>query len=177
MGVPCAVGMLVAVIAALTLGPAVITVASRFGLLRTQTRDADPAAGAGSAPWWCGGPGPILVATIALALIGLLTLPGYKTNYDDRHYLPDDIPANVGYAAADRHFSPARMNPELLMVESDHDLRNSGGLPGHRQDRQGASSRCPASPGSRRSPGREGTPIEHTTIPFHAQHAGHHPAA
>ena len=30
----------------------------------------------------------------------------------------------MGYAAADRHFSQARMNPELLMIESDHDLRN-----------------------------------------------------
>jgi putative drug exporter of the RND superfamily len=60
-----------------------------------------------------------------LSLVGLLTLPGYKTNYNDRSYLPADLPANEGYAAADRHFSPARMNPELLMVESDHDLRNS----------------------------------------------------
>ena len=70
-------------------------------------------------------PGPILVATIALSLIGLLTLPGYQTNYNDRNYLPADLPANEGYAAADRHFSQARMNPELLMIESDHDLRNS----------------------------------------------------
>ena len=111
-------------------------------------------------------PGPILVATIALALIGLLTLPGYRTNYNDRNYLPADLPANEGYAAADRHFSPARMNPELLMIESDHDLRNSADflvidkiakadLPGAR-----------ASRGCRPSPGREGTPIEHTSIPF-----------
>ncbi|MGE4362837.1 MAG: RND family transporter, partial [Mycolicibacterium sp.] len=32
---------------------------------------------------------------------------------------------NEGYAVADRHFDQARMNPELLMIESDHDLRNS----------------------------------------------------
>jgi len=31
----------------------------------------------------------------------------------------------VGYAAAERHFSKARLNPELLMIETDHDLRNS----------------------------------------------------
>jgi putative drug exporter of the RND superfamily len=30
----------------------------------------------------------------------------------------------VGYAAAERHFSKARLNPELLMIEADHDLRN-----------------------------------------------------
>ena len=30
----------------------------------------------------------------------------------------------MGYAAAERHFSKARLNPELLMIEADHDLRN-----------------------------------------------------
>ena len=38
--------------------------------------------------------------------------------------IPATAPANVGYAAAERHFSQARLNPELLMVEADHDLRN-----------------------------------------------------
>ena len=69
-------------------------------------------------------PGPVLVTTIGIALIGLLTLPGYKTNYDDSLYMPDTAPSNVGYAAAERHFSKARLNPELLMIETDHDLRN-----------------------------------------------------
>jgi RND superfamily putative drug exporter len=38
--------------------------------------------------------------------------------------MPGDSPSNVGYAAAERHFSKARLNPELLMIEADHDLRN-----------------------------------------------------
>ena len=38
--------------------------------------------------------------------------------------MPDETPSNVGYAAAERHFSKARLNPELLMIEADHDLRN-----------------------------------------------------
>ena len=69
-------------------------------------------------------PGPILVVTIAVALIGLLALPGYKTSYDTRPYMPANAPANIGYAAAERHFSQARLNPELLMIEANHDLRN-----------------------------------------------------
>ena len=125
MGVPLAIGMFITVIAALTLGPAIISVASRFGKTlepkRAMRTRGWRKVGAMVVRW----PGAILVATIALSLIGLLTLPGYKTNYNDRSYLPTDLPANEGYAAADRHFSPARMNPELLMVESDHDLRNS----------------------------------------------------
>ncbi|TFV55787.1 MMPL family transporter [Mycobacterium sp. PS03-16] len=124
LGVPLAIGMVVVVVAALTVGSAIVTVASKFGLLepkRAMRTRGWRKIGAAVVRW----PGPILVATVALSLIGLLTLPGYQTNYNDRNYLPKDLPANEGYAAADRHFSPARMNPELLMVESDHDLRNS----------------------------------------------------
>jgi RND superfamily putative drug exporter len=123
LGAPCAVGMLVAVFAALTLGPAVLAVASFFKLLDPkrilQTRGWRRI-GTAIVRW----PGPILAVTIAIALIGLLALPGYKTDYDNRHYLPSDTPANVGYAAADRHFNQARLNPELLMIETDHDMRN-----------------------------------------------------
>ncbi|BBZ59888.1 MMPL/RND family transporter [Mycolicibacterium monacense] len=123
LGVPLAVGMTIAVFVALTLGPALITVATRFGLLepkRAMRIRGWRRLGAAVVRW----PGPILLLTIALSLIGLLTLPGYKTNYNDRNYLPDDLPAMEGFAAAERHFSVATMNPELLLVETDRDLRN-----------------------------------------------------
>ena len=124
LGVPLAIGMVVVVLGGVVLMTAMISVLSRFGLLepkRLMRVRGWRKIGAAVVRW----PGPILVATIALSLVGLLTLPGYQTNYNDRNYLPDDLPANEGYAAADRHFSQARMNPEVLMVESDHDLRNS----------------------------------------------------
>ncbi|GJJ16356.1 MMPL/RND family transporter [Mycolicibacterium mageritense] len=125
LGIPMAVGMVVAVFAALTLGPALITVASRFGKVLEPKRAMRIRGwrrlGAFVVRW----PGPVLLSTILLSLVGLLTLPGYRTNYNDRNYLPPDLPANAGYAAAERHFSPARMNPELLLIETDHDIRNS----------------------------------------------------
>jgi RND superfamily putative drug exporter len=124
LGVPLAVGMTVAVFVALTMGPAIITVASRFGLLepkRAMRIRGWRKIGAAIVRW----PGPVLLATIALSLVGLLTLPGYQPNYNDRKYLPQDLPANEGFAAAERHFAPATMNPELVLIESDHDLRNS----------------------------------------------------
>ena len=37
-------------------------------------------------------PEPVLAATIALSLIGLLALGGYKVDYDGRHFLPADTP-------------------------------------------------------------------------------------
>ncbi|KMO83184.1 Membrane transport protein mmpL8 [Mycolicibacterium chubuense] len=124
LGVPLAIGMVVVVLAGVVLMVAIISLATRFGLLepkRAMRIRGWRKIGAAIVRW----PGPILVGTIALSLVGLLTLPGYQTNYNDRNYLPADLPANEGYAVADRHFSQARMNPELLMVESDHDMRNS----------------------------------------------------
>jgi len=164
MGVPLAIGMSVVVITALTAGSAIVVVASRFGMLepkRAMRVRGWRKIGAAIVRW----PGPILVATIALALVGLLTLPGYRTNYNDRNYLPADTPANEGYAAADRHFSQARMNPEVLMVESDHDLRNSADFLVINKIAKAifavdGISRVQAITRP------EGTPIEHTSIPF-----------
>jgi RND superfamily putative drug exporter len=124
LGVPLAVGMVVAVLVALTLGPAIITVASRLKFVdpkRAKRIRFWRRLGAAVVRW----PGLILFMTIILALVGLLTLPGYQPSYNDRKYLPADLPANEGFAAAERHFPVARMNPEMLLVETDQDLRNS----------------------------------------------------
>ncbi|GAB5899125.1 MMPL/RND family transporter [Mycolicibacterium mageritense] len=165
LGIPLAIGMTVVVFTALTLGPAIITVATKFGKTlepkRAMRTRGWRKVGAAVVRW----PGPILIATIALSLIGLLTLPGYRTNYNDRNYLPQDLPANTGYAAADRHFSQARMNPELLLIESDHDLRNSADF--LVVDR--IAKRIFQVPGISRVQAitrPQGTPIEHTSIPF-----------
>ncbi len=164
IGVPCAVGMLVAVVIALTLVPAVLTVGSRFGLL-------DPTRKIGVGRWRRVGtaivrwPAPILAATIALALIGLVTLPGYKTSYNDRLYIPKELPANLGYAAADRHFSQARMMPEILMIESDHDMRNPTDFLVLHKLAKGIF-RVPGISRVQAITRPEGTPIEHTSIPF-----------
>jgi putative drug exporter of the RND superfamily len=164
MGVPCAVGMVVSVAVALTLVPAVLTLGSGFGLF-------DPKRTFGFGRWrWIGTaivrwPGPILVATLAIALIGLATLPGYKTSYNDKLYIPKDIPANVGYAAADRHFSQSRMMPEILMLESNHDMRNPADfLVLHKVAK--AIFRVPGISRVQGITRPEGTPIEHTSIPF-----------
>ncbi len=127
LGPPAAIGVLVSLLAALTLGPAVVTLGSHFGLLepkRAMRTRGWRRIGTAIVRW----PGPVLVVTCAVALVGLLALPGYKTMYDPRPYMPGSAPANVGYSAAERHFSAARLNPELLMIETDHDLRNPAGM-------------------------------------------------
>ncbi|BBZ79145.1 membrane protein [Mycolicibacterium anyangense] len=124
LGVPMAVGMVTAVLVALTLGPAMITVASRFGMLepkRAMRIRFWRRLAAGVVRW----PGWVLFLTVLIALVGLIMLPGYQPSYNDRKYLPADLPANQGFAAAERHFPVARLNPEILMVETNQDLRNS----------------------------------------------------
>ncbi|OBJ02767.1 hypothetical protein A5660_21090 [Mycobacterium alsense] len=165
LAIPCAVGVLVAVAVAVTLIPAVLTVGSRFGLFeprRNTNARAWRRVGTAIVRW----PGPILVATLAVTLLGLLTLPGYKPSYNDQKYIPKDIPANLGYEAAARHFPPsAMMAPEILLVETDHDLRN----PADFLVLEKLAKAVLAVPGisSVQAVTRpEGTPIKHTTTPY-----------
>jgi putative drug exporter of the RND superfamily len=164
MGAPCAVGMIVAVAVALTLVPAVLTVASRFGLL-------DPKRALHVRGWRQVGtavvrwPVPIFIATCAVALVGLLALPGYKVSYKDREYIPKTVPGNVGMAAAERHFSQARMMPEILMIESDHDMRNSADFLVLDKLAKGIF-RVEGVARVQSVTRPQGTPLAHTSIPF-----------
>src|SRR3984885_8905223 len=127
LGAPCALGLLVVLAASLTLGPAMVVVGSRFGVFdpkRAHRERGWRRIGTVVVRW----PGPVLVAPPLVALVGLLALPGYTTNYNDRYYIPGYTPANIGYHASDRHFPQARMEPEILMVEADHDLRDPAGM-------------------------------------------------
>ncbi len=164
MGASCAVGMLVAVAAALTLIPAVLSLASRFGLLEPKRMASTRGwrrIGTAIVRW----PAPIFVASCAIAMVGLLALPGYRVSYEDRPYMPQNAPANIGWQAADRHFSEARMRPEVLMVESDHDMRNSADFLVLNKMAKAifAVEGVALVQGVTRP---EGTPLQHTSIPF-----------
>src|ERR1700689_4914434 len=127
MGAPVAIGMLVVVAAGLTLGPAVVFIGSKFGRFETKRQARGKMwrrVGTAVVRW----PAPVFAVSGAVVLVGMVALPGFKTSYNDRHYLPESAPTNIGYAAADRHFSEARMNPDLLMIESDHDMRNTSDM-------------------------------------------------
>ncbi|YCU35593.1 RND family transporter [Mycobacteroides abscessus] len=164
LGVPLAIGMLVVTTAALTLAPATIAVASRFGLLdpkRTLSTRGWRRIGTSIVRW----PGPILVVSIAVALIGLLALPSYRTSYDDRRYMPADMEANAGYVAIERHMSPSRLNPEILMIQADRDLRNSTDMLIIERIAK-AVFHLPGIARVQTITRPLGTPIEHTSIPY-----------
>jgi RND superfamily putative drug exporter len=164
IGVPCAVGMLVAVVVALTLVPSVLAVGSRFGLFEPKRMTESRRwrrIGTAIVRW----PAPILATTLAITALGLIALPGYTTSYNDRLYMPQDVPSSLGYLAADRHFSQSRMMPDILMIETDHDMRNPADfLILHKLAKA-----VFKIPGIERVQGitrPEGTPIQHTSIPF-----------
>lgn len=165
LGIPGALGILVTVAVALTLVPAIVAVGSRFGWF-------DPKRLIHTRRWRRVGtmivrwPGPILVATVALSLIGLVTLPGYKPSYNDQKFLPKDIPANMGYMAAARHFSESRMtSPDLLLIEANHDMRNSADLIVLNKLAKAVFA-VPGIASVQSITRPEGTQIPHTTIPF-----------
>jgi putative drug exporter of the RND superfamily len=164
LGMPSALGLIVVVAGALTAAPAVVAVATRFGLLdprqMTKTRGWRRV-GTAAVRW----PGAVLASSLVIAIVGILIMPSMKVSYNDRFYIPRDLPSNVGYSAAERHFSAATMNPDILMIESDHDMRNGGDM--IILDR--------IAKDVFRSPGIAmvqsitrplGGPIEHTSIPF-----------
>ncbi|OBF08863.1 hypothetical protein A5730_09305 [Mycobacterium sp. ACS4054] len=165
LGIPCAVGISIAVLVALTLGPALIAAGARFGLFepkRAITVHRWRRIGTAIVRW----PAPILIATMAVALIGLLTLPNYRPSYDDQKFIPASIPANVGFAAAERHFPGSRMAmPEILLVETDHDLRNPADMLVINKLAKGVLA-VPGIATVQTVTRPEGVPLQHTTIPW-----------
>jgi RND superfamily putative drug exporter len=124
MGPAVAISMVLTVTGALTLGPAVLSVGSLIGLFdpRQQVKARLYRRIATSVVRW---PKPILTASAALVTAGAVFVPTYQVSFDDRSYQPRDSAANQGFAAADRHFARSKLISEMLMVESDHDMRNS----------------------------------------------------
>lgn len=127
LGIPSALGLLVVVAGAMTAAPAVVAVATRRGLLEPKRKTKTKGwrrIGTATVRW----PAPIFVASLLVALVGIMFMPTMKLSFNDRFYIPGDLPSNVGYQAAERHFSAATMNPDILMVETDHDMRNSADM-------------------------------------------------
>jgi putative drug exporter of the RND superfamily len=124
MGPAVAISMLFTITAALTLGPAFLTVGSLFGLFDPKSKAKAHLyrrIGTSVVRW----PVPVLAASAAAVMLGAIFMPTYRQNYDDRQYQPQSGSANQGFAAADRHFPKSKLFSEMLMIESDHDMRNS----------------------------------------------------
>jgi putative drug exporter of the RND superfamily len=124
LGPPCAVSMVVAVVAALTLGPALLTVGSKIGWLQPRKPRANPIwrkVGTMMARW------PVPMTAVAALIIPLciLGLTTYKVSYNDRDFAPASIESSTGYAASDKHFPRSWLSNDIVYVKSDHDMRHT----------------------------------------------------
>ncbi|WP_051660462.1 RND family transporter [Mycolicibacterium aromaticivorans] len=124
MGPAVAISMLFTIAAALTLAPALLTLGTLFGLFdpkQARRGRLYRRIGASVVRW----PVPILAASTAVVALGAIFVPSYRVSYDDRAYQPASGAANQGFTASDRHFPPSKLFTEMMMIESDHDMRNS----------------------------------------------------
>jgi RND superfamily putative drug exporter len=127
VGMPCAIGILTAMLMALTLIPALIGLAGRRRLLeprRSVIARRWRRIGVTVARW----PGPVLVASGALIVVLMLPLAGMQTGWNEPAATPRTAESSLGYAAIDRHFQANRLLPDVVTMQADHDLRNPPGL-------------------------------------------------
>lgn len=123
-GLPCSIGVIVAVLAALTLVPAVLSILGRHGF-------AEPRAEGSSQYWRRVGvlvvrrPGRVLATSIAILLVLAAPTLWMVTGYDEREVQPATTPSNQGYDAIARHYEPSALTPDVILIAADHDLRNS----------------------------------------------------
>ncbi len=123
LGPPTFVAMVVAVAAALTLGPALLTLGSKLKYLSEPTK---------SGPMWrrlgtviTRWPVPVMgIAALVLPLC-IVNLFRYKVSYNDRDFAPASVEASQGYAAADKHFPESQLSADTIYIEADHDMRNT----------------------------------------------------
>ncbi|OBK50743.1 RND family transporter [Mycobacterium kubicae] len=127
-GILCSIGVLVMGLAALTLTPALIALASRADLakpprlknLRVRWRRI----GIQVARW----PAPILVGCGVLIFVLTVSGPGVPIGWDETAATASWAESNRGYQAVNRHFGANQLLPEVVTIQTDHDLRNPAGL-------------------------------------------------
>lgn len=126
-GLPCSIGILATMVAALTLTPALMTLAIRRGYLEPRpstTARRWRRVGTAVARW----PGPILVTALALTLLVALPLVSMRVGFNEPAATPSSTDSNRGYAGAERHFAANALLPDVVAVQADHDLRSPAGL-------------------------------------------------
>lgn len=122
VGLPSAIGILVVIVASVTLTPACLAIIAERGWAEPK--------GKGTAHYWQSlasiverRPARVLTGSLlVVALFGsiLFTL---DLSYDERTTMPDDAPSNKGYATAAQHYPENELLPSYLLIQSDHDMR------------------------------------------------------
>lgn len=127
VGVPLAIAIAIAFVAAVTFLPALLTLAGRRSWIKPR-RELTTRFWRRSGIRIVRRPATNLAVSLAIliALASCTALVRY--NYDDRRALPQDADSSIGYAALDRHFPLNQTIPQYLFIESPNDLRTPEAL-------------------------------------------------
>ncbi|QRY48414.1 RND family transporter [Mycolicibacterium boenickei] len=164
LGPPCAVSMVVAVLSALTLGPALLTLGSKIGWIQPRKKRANPVwrkVGTMIARW----PIPMIAVASLIIPLCMLGLTAYNVSYNDRDFAPASVEASTGYAAADKHFPTSWLNNDIVYIKANHDMRNTADMIS--LDRVAkAITRTPGVALAQGVTRPNGRPLEHASLPY-----------
>ena len=126
-GPAIAVGVAVTLLMALTLTPALMTLAVGRGLLepgepRSEGRWERVASRIRRTP------GRVLLAGLVPLLALAALYPTLQVSFDESVNQPDDSGSNRGYAMLAEHFPLNEVLPDYVVISADHDLRNAKDL-------------------------------------------------
>jgi RND superfamily putative drug exporter len=126
LGPPCFVGMVVAVLAALTLGPAMLSLGGHIKWLQqiSATSPMWRRLGTAITRW----PAAFIFIAMLVVPLCVMNLKTYKVSYNDRDFAPATVESVEGYAASDRHFPKSQLSSDSLYVHADHRLDNTTDL-------------------------------------------------
>ncbi len=127
VGPAISIAVVVALLSALTLLPALLVLTGRRGWIKPR-RDL-------TTRMWRRA-GTRVVRRPRIHLIGSLILLGslaactsvMRFNYDDLKTMPDSVDSSKGYEAMNRHFPMNALTPMILFIKSSHDLRTPTAL-------------------------------------------------
>ncbi|OBB93692.1 RND family transporter [Mycolicibacterium peregrinum] len=126
-GIPSGIGVLAAMLGALTLTPALIGWFARRGWVEPRAATISHRwrrIGTAVARW----PGPVLVVAVAALVFCAVPLLGANISFAELSAQPADTDSSRGYRAVHDRFPDNRLLPEIVSVEADRDLRNPAGL-------------------------------------------------
>lgn len=126
-GIPSGIGILAAMLGALTLTPAMIGWFSRRGWVEPRAARINRRwrrIGTGVARW----PGPVLVVAVGALIVCTVPLLGAEVSFAELSAQPATTDSSRGYRAVHGRFPDNRLLPEIVSIQADRDLRTPAGL-------------------------------------------------